>query len=96
MTVFADGMKMIDVSSKLNVEIMRLKQYMDSLETQMVSIGDSWHGKAEKAYFAKMILLRKEYDELVKILSDFSQILHDSGECYSDIDSALAGRIELI
>ena len=96
MTVYADSMNMLNVSGRLDVEIQRLKTYMESIETVVYSAGDSWQGHAEKAYLAKLLMLGREYVELEKLLSEFSGVLRDSAECYSELDSALAGRIALI
>ena len=93
MVIYADTAEMREMSGELHQIRTELENYMNEIETVVLSIGTEWQGNAERAYTAQLIFLRRQFNGMIRFLEEYAGLLESFSSDYETYDRELSSKI---
>lgn len=72
-----------------------LEDYMNQIESVVLSIGNEWQGDAERAYTARLLYIRQEFRGITGFLEGYAELLETISAKYEAYDKELSSKIYL-
>ena len=96
MTISVDTEALHGRSGEIAAVSGELESCMQQIENVVLSIGSQWQGDAERAYTAKLLMLRQQYAGMTAFLNEYAALLTDFSERYEAYDRELSEKINFI
>ncbi len=79
--------------SELRAVCNDLNGNMNRIETAVLSIGNEWQGESERAFVAKLLYIRQQFNDLTNFIEDCTNLMETFATQYEEHDKELSSKI---
>ncbi|MCH5314361.1 MAG: WXG100 family type VII secretion target [Eubacterium sp.] len=94
MNIFVDTEELKEKANSITEVAFELNENMNMIENLILNLGVEWHGKAEIAFAAKILFVKKQFETLYDFIIDYSETIKSIVNDYEDTENQLLLQME--
>ncbi|MGN1419679.1 MAG: WXG100 family type VII secretion target [Acutalibacteraceae bacterium] len=95
LNIFVDTEQMKGKADAVLNVAYELNENMNRIENLVLNLGCEWQGESERAFAAKILFVRKQFEALYGFLVDYAEVIKCAANDYENTENQILSQMEV-